>query len=201
MTIWTFKTTAAALGLLTLSACGDVVDLPVLGGLTQPNDAPVTPVALSQTLMANKAFTLVPPNGFCIDQSSLTQRFALMARCDTLGVTDGAGGAAVGIITVSVTSESRTDGLPTPQQTADALKLARITDVTQKNDKITFRAEGTPPVADVDVRHWRGSFAAGGKLVALGLFGPKDGRAVSAEGREILDDLITRSLAASATSG
>jgi hypothetical protein len=201
MTIWTFKTTAAALGLLTLAACGDVVDLPVLGGLTQPDDAAVPPVALSQTQMANKAFTLVPPQGFCIDKSSLKQRFALMARCDTLGAPDVAGGAALGILTVSVTPEGRADTLPTPRQTADALKLARVSAPSVAPDSVTFRAEGVPPVADLDASHWRGTLRINGQLVGLALFGPKGGRATSDEGREILNALISRSREASTPSG
>jgi len=200
MTTWTCKAGAAVIGLATLTACDAVNDVPLLGKLAPPNDAPAegeTAVALSQTQMANGAFTLVPPQGFCVDKSSLNQRFALLARCDTLGVPNGGGGAPVGILTVSVVPKGISAALPTPQETADALKLARVDAVTSEVDAITFQAEGAPPIADMDITHWRGTIRIGTQVVSLALFGPKGGRAVTPEGREILNSLIRRSRAAS----
>jgi hypothetical protein len=156
-------------------------------------------VALLQTQMASGAFTLVAPQGFCIDQSTLRQTFALMARCDTLGAPDKAAGAPVGIITVSVTNLRPAAQLPTAQDIADAAQLARISAETSQNDAITFRAEGPPPAKDLDVKHWRGLARVENKLLGIALYGPKGARAVSSEGREVLNSLIRRTREGSST--
>lgn len=191
MTTWISKPALAVTACFALTACDALPSLPVLDSLSAPKDGPA--VALSQTKMANGAFTLVPPQGFCIDQSTLKQRFALMARCDTLGIADGAAGAPVGIITASVTPVASPDTLPSPTETADAFKLARISDIHTDLNTVTFRAEGTPPSPDLGIAHWRGTVRIGGQLLGIALYGPKDGRAVSAEGLGLLNGLIRRS--------
>ena len=203
MTTWTSKAPLALAALIALGACEDGQGAAgLLANLQAPSDAAAAaPVALAQTQMASGAFTLVPPQGFCIDKSALSQRFALMARCDALGAPSKSAGAPVGIITVSVTNAGRVEILPTAQETADAAKLARVDAVKSENDSITFRAEGTPPAAGLDVKHWRGTLRIGGQIVGLALYGPKGGRAETSEGREMLNELIRRSRKASATSG
>lgn len=191
MTTWISKPVLAVTACFALTACDALPSLPVLDSLSAPDDAPV--VALSQSKMANGAFTLVPPQGFCIDKSSLKQRFALMARCDTLGIADGAAGAPVGIITASVTPVASPDTLPSPTETADALKLARVTNVHTDLNTVTFRAEGIAPSKDMDPAHWRGTVRIGGHLLGIAIYGPKNGRAVSAEGLGLMNSLIRRS--------
>lgn len=198
MTTWTSKTALAVAALVALTACDA---LPALEGLAAPQDAATPSVALSETKMANRAFTLVPPDGFCIDKATLNQRFALLARCDTLGAADMGAGAPVALITVSITPQGTTESLPTPEQTADAMKLARVDALKADTDSQTFRAEGSPPASGLDVKHWRGAMRIGGQVASLALFGPKGGRAVSSEGREILNGLIKRSQAASKADG
>lgn len=192
MTTWISKTTAAVMAFGGLTACTDLGALASLGGVT----ADKAPVALSQSMMAGKAFTLVPPQGYCIDQQSLKQRFALMARCDTLGAPNAAAGAAIGLLTVSVTPVGD-DGIPTPEQTAAALNLDRIAATVTNGSAVTFRAESAAPPANLDPKHWRGTVQIGDQVLSLALFGSKDGRAVSSEGREMLNDLVRRSIAAS----
>lgn len=193
MTIWICKAALAAVALTALAACEEGQGGSPFAGLGQ-GAATVKSVALSQTQMANGAFTLVPPEGFCIDKSSLKQRFAILARCEALGAPQAAGGAPVGFITVSVTPD-RTDGtLPTPEQTADAAKLARVSNAKPANGAVTFRAEGRPPTKGLDIVHWRGTMRIGGQIVGLAFYGPQGGRAISSEGREVLNALIRRTL-------
>ncbi|MEM6303673.1 MAG: hypothetical protein AAF744_03075 [Pseudomonadota bacterium] len=173
---------------LALSSCG-AVQLPSFGGADK---APLT-----RSLMASGAVTLVPPQGFCIDPRSLNQQFALMARCDTLGAPAAAGGAALALITVSFTTAPEDAALPTALETADAAKLARVDAAKSENRAITFRAEGIPPVSDLDVTHWRGTARLGAHVMGVALYGPMGGRAISSEGREIINDLIRRTRAAS----
>lgn len=176
-----------------LSACDGVDTAGFIGGLMPGGK--VENVALSQTLMANGAFTLVPPDGFCIDQSTLRQQFALMSRCDTLGAASLARGAPVGLITISVADLAPDAPLSTAQEIADATKLSRFDAEEGGADTLTFRAEGTPPAQDLDVVHWRAVARVQDHMLGIALYGPKDARAVSDEGREILHSLIRRSRA------
>ncbi|MGB3246014.1 MAG: hypothetical protein WBB25_15890 [Sulfitobacter sp.] len=192
MITWISRPAAAAFALLGLSGCEGGTKSGLFAGLGVSTAAETKPVALSQAKMAKGAFTLVPPEGFCIDQASLKQRFALLARCEALGAPNAGGGAPLGILIVSVTPDAPVGALPTAEQTADALKLARFTAAESENNAITYRAEGAPPVEGMDVVHWRGTAQIGGQLVGLALYGPKGGRAVSGEGREILNSLIRR---------
>ena len=193
------RTAFALTALFALSACdgggaGDLfAALPFKKA--QATDAP--DVALSQSQMANGALTLVPPQGFCIDKTALRQRFALMARCDALGAPSLAAAAPVGIIAISVVPASEAQGLPTPKDIADAAKLSNVEDVSSTKSGVTFKARGTAPAAGLGATHWRGSFQINDHLLGLALYGPKDGRAASAEGREILNGLIRRSRTAS----
>lgn len=193
MTTWSCKSALAGAALLALAACEDGQSMSFLEGI---GSAPRN-VALSRSQMANGAFTLVPPRGFCIDRRNLSQRFALLARCDTLGAPDQIGGAPLAIITISVTPGGADVSLPTAQHVADAARLARVDANTSDNNAITFRAEGPPPVAGLDDRHWRGTARVGDYLMGVAVYGPSGGRAISTEGREVLNELIRRTRAAS----
>ena len=177
------------MALLALSACDDAGGM--LAGLQLPALSKETPnTALAQSQMANSAFTLVPPQGFCIDKNTLRQRFALMARCDVLGAPSLAAGAPMGLITVSVTPQTAEAPLPTPEETAMAARLTNVEGVTSEVDALTFRADGKPPASGFGDTHWRGSVRLGDQVMGLALYGEDGGRAASAEGREILNDLI-----------
>ncbi len=197
MSTWSCKAAIAGAGLTLLGACEGGPGIDLLDGLSTGGGTDKKDLALSQSLMANGALTLVPPQGFCIDRRSLQQRFALMARCDTLGAPSVARGAPLGFITVSVTPADAEATLPTAQQTADAAKLSRIEGESASAETLTYRAEGVPPVKDVAVVHWRGKARVAEQFIGVALYGPEGGRAVSAEGREIVLDLIRRTKEAS----
>lgn len=196
MSTWNCKAAAAGALLLVLGACEDGQGKGLLEGLGAVGGKGAD-IALPRSQMANGAVTLVPPQGYCIDRRSLKQRFALLARCDTLGAPWSAGGAPLGFITVSVTPADTDAALPTAQDTQDAAKLSRIEAQSTSADTLTFRAEGVPPVKDAAVTHWRGKARVGQHLIGVALYGPEGGRAVSAEGREIVLDLIRRTREAS----
>ena len=178
---------------LSLSACNGVNPADFIGGILPGGK--VENVALSQTLMANGAFTLVPPDGFCIDRSSLQQQFALMSRCDTLGAPSLAGGAPIGLITISVAALAPDLPLLTAQEIAVAANLSGYDAEQTSNDTLTFRAEGTPPANGLDVTHWRAVARVQDQMLGIALYGPRDARAVSEEGRDILNSLVRRSRA------
>jgi len=159
--------------------------------------APAHSVALAQTQMAEGGFTLVPPQGFCIDRNTLRQNFALMARCDTLGAPQLAGGAPLGLITVSVTPMEADGTLPDSQSVAEAAGLIHIDLETSENDALTFRAEGKPPGAGLDPIHWRGLAQIKTQVLGIAFYGPAGGRVVTPEGREFINSLIRKTKAAS----
>ena len=98
MITWTSKSPLAALAMLTLSACegGQGFSFGSRGGAA---DKP-----LLQTALAGGAVQVVPPQGYCIDPKSLKRRFALMARCDALGLPDVVSAAPRGILTLAPVS-------------------------------------------------------------------------------------------------
>lgn len=192
MTTWIFKSALAALGLTILTACEDG-QIPSFLDRSPPGKT----VALSQANMAFGAVILVAPDGFCIDKGSLKQRFALMARCDKLGVPSAAAGAPLGVITVSFTNKSDLDGIPSPQQSSNALGLTQISDVARTGSSVTFHAQGAAPSEGMSERHWRGTAPVGTQVMSVALFGPEDGRAVGSEGRSILADVISGSMVGS----
>ena len=59
-----------------------------------------------------------------------------------------------------------------------------------------FRATGKVPTAEVDPRHWRATARVGDQLLSIALFGPRNGRTVSGEGRTVLRSLVDRTRAA-----
>ena len=96
MITWTSKSPLAALAMLTLSACEGGQGFSFGGS----PDTPEKP--LLQTALAGGAVQVVPPQGYCIDPKSLKRRFALMARCDALGLPDAVSAAPRGILTLAL---------------------------------------------------------------------------------------------------
>ncbi len=186
MTTWTCKGAFALLALISLAACEDGQGGAFLQGLD--GNSSNKPVALSQAKMAFGTVTLVAPEGFCIDKSSLKQNFALMARCESLGAPSAGTGAPLGILTASFSAASAT--IPTPGETAAALRLDTITDPVSKDHSVTFRASGSPPAEGLSKTHWRGTARVGSQMMALAFYGPNGGRAVGAEGRSVLNRVI-----------
>lgn len=193
MTTWTCKGSLAAIALVTLSACEggqgaallDKVALPSVGG------QPAKP--LSQATLAGGAFTLVAPRGFCIDSNSVQKQFAVMARCDVLGVPEAAAGAPLAFITVSVQSAVADEPLPSVQQLASASNLSDISDPQNESGQLIFRARAEAPIDGVSDTHWRGIARIGDQIIGVALYGPADGRGLSGEGRHIVSSVMSRS--------
>lgn len=182
MITWISKGGAALCGLLLLSACDDADAL--FAGLAQQ---PQTPTR--QATMAGGALTVVPPQGYCIDNRALGQRFALIARCDVISG-EGLAAAPLSVITVSLSPAPQGAPLPTPAVTASALGLSDVKDTRTKNNRVIFRANGPAPAQALDGRHWRGTALVGGQIMGVALYGPAGQPPIGREGRDILADLI-----------
>jgi hypothetical protein len=173
-------------GLIALAGCD------VGGGAT---NAP-----LRETAMANGSVTLVAPDGFCIDRRSLKADFALLARCDTLGDPDGAFGAPLGLITVSLT-RSPADALPiTATAMQAALSDGTVLDKKETRDTVLLQVQGTEPARKgLSATHWRGAGQVGPHRIGLAIYGTDDSGAIGSEGGRILDQLMQRTRVRAAT--
>lgn len=193
MITWNFKKPLAAVALGLLATCGGTETglFSGLAGTTSGNETP-----LRQVTMAGGAVSLVAPDGYCVDRRGLRARFVLMARCDTLGAVDLAGDAPLGLITVSLSAADPAGDLPAPQVTAAALDLTDIANIETGDNLVLYRATGPVPTEEVDPRHWRATTLIARQLLSIALFGPRNGRAVSDEGRGIVQAFIDRTRAA-----
>lgn len=192
MITWTFKGPIAALSLITLIACEAGQGLSLSATATAQEKVPAP---LSRAKMAG-GVTLVAPSGFCIDRPSLEPRFAVMARCDGLGVPSASGTAPRGLITVGLT-DTKSGPLPNARQIALATELENLSNIEQTEDRITFRAQGRIPVGGLSTTQWRGVARIGPFTAGVAVYGPNRGEIVTSTGRNILWQLIDRSIAAS----
>jgi hypothetical protein len=176
-----------------LSACeGMDTGTGLLASLASPDDAALPAVPLTQASMMRGNVTLVPPSGYCIDADSLTQSFALMARCDALGAATGGFGAPAGILTVSLSRSVKNAPLPTAQEIATSTGLSDPQNVQQADASVVFKTSGTAPAPNLSSQHWRSVAQVDHYTMGAALFGQKGQRAVSNEGASVLQDLIKR---------
>lgn len=183
MTTWSSKPLSALSIIGLLSAC-NTVDT---GNIFAPAVAPLT-----QALMMRGKITLVPPSGYCIDAKSLSQSFALMARCDTLGAATGGRGQPTGVLTVSFARSAKNATLPTAQEIATATGMNMPENTREGEASVVFKTTGRAPTSDLSPKHWRSISKVGEYTMSAALFGQKGQRAVSPEGASILEDMIKR---------
>lgn len=203
MSIWTCKQGLLAFACaLILSACGTVPSdelaaFPSLGGETDAPEERRTDVSLKQTDLAGGALTLVPPDGFCIDKRGLKDNFAVVARCDALGGSDGAFDTSLGIILVSVAPVSENANV-------EQLLLASFDDDVQVQELFGLEPlalahlKGGAPKG-VDPVYWKGLSSVNGHLISLSAFALKGGSFATEEGGRVLIALATRMANASQT--
>jgi len=192
MTIWICKPLAALAALVLLGACENGGPATVLAGLAPPQDAALPAVPLTQALMMRGKVTLVPPDGYCIDPETLSERFALMARCDNMGAATGGEGAPAGLLTVSLVRSGRDAALPSAQDVATTAGLTPPQAAVRTDTSVVFKTTGTPPSPDLAAQHWRAVAKVDRFTMGAALFGPEGRRAVSAEGAQVLGQMIKR---------
>lgn len=159
--------------------------------------APKPSNALAAVAMADGAVTLTPPPNYCIDKSSLKPRFALMARCDTLGAeTDP--DAPLALITATLVPLDDRTKVPNATDLAAAIAPDRILRKTDNNGLALVQTESATGLDGISERHWRGVFVVNGILVGLALYAPQDGPASGNSGASILTALAKRTTAQTA---
>jgi hypothetical protein len=196
MITWSSKPLIALAVVTTLAACDDAMDpSTLLAGLAPPEDAAKSTVPLTQAMMMRGNVTLVPPAGYCIDSASLTQSFALLGRCDALGAVDSGTSAPVGVMTVSIARSAKSAPLPSAADVAAASAVGTPQDTRKSDTSLVFKTTGPAPEAGLSPQHWRALAKLGRYTIGAALFGPKGHRAVTAEGADLLADMLKRTMA------
>ena len=140
--------------------------------------------------MMRGAVTLVPSSGYCIDPKTLKQNFALLARCDTLGGTNGALDAPLGVMTVSIAA---TQGTPLTLESVAPVITKRV----DADGFAAAKATTDTPAAGLAKSHWRAVTTLNAHDLSIALFAPAGSAALGDEGLRMIAGLIANSQSAS----
>ncbi len=185
MSIWICKTRILVMsGGLALAGC-DGATVPFL---TSAED--VTP--LTQVSLAGGQIQLAAPDGYCIDQRSLRAQFALLGRCDTLGVKGFFNDKDLAIIIASTLPVDAGTASPS----ADALSADGdvISALNRNGLPLVQLREDDTQIDGVSETHWRTAIVLNDQLVSFVLYAPPGSAALGPEGARLLEQatLATR---------
>lgn len=195
MSIWTSKGPLAALGLLLLCGCGDAGFS--LGAM--PDQA-------TRAELARGAIVVQAPPGYCIDRQALRRApggdFALLARCDTLGVRGFFPHRRLALLTVTTAPRGAEEGAGAPPPSLEDLQQsvapAKVVETAVVGGLPMVRLDSPEdPVEGIAPQHWRSALALNGQLVALALYAPDGAADAAGNGPELLADLARRTRQAS----
>lgn len=150
----------------------------------------------AQVGMAQGALTLVPPEGFCIDPKSVTQNFAIMARCDVLGDRSSAQDAPLGVVTISLARSAGT-GAVSASTLSGGVADGRVLAQETLGGVTYLHMEADAPSDGLSDIHWRAVDQIKGYDVALALYAPDGSAALGGDGPRILRSLLERTKSAS----
>lgn len=191
MTIWNFSRFAAISALTFMAGCNTTNSLSFAAAPTPK---------VTQAKLADGAVTLVTPYGYCVDERSVRTRnsesFALIARCDTLGVDGFFEGHE--LVMIAVTTVEWTDGAqPSATQLAQSAGGAEVLKQRSVNGVPLLQLrDKNHGVAKASPNYWRGAFVANDQLVGVALYGNEDSAASNDDGGRILENLIVKTRAA-----
>ena len=176
MNTWTCRVCALLLGGLTLAACE--------GGL--PGAGPDEGVRSAS--LGQGAVMRVAPAGFCIDARSLRARFALMARCDTLGAR-GAGDAPLALITAT-TVPTNGNGPILPDDLGSSAET--VLERADRDGLTLVQVRGTPPSPELRETYWRAAGRVGDQIIGLALYEAQDGAPLGPLAPRLLEQTMQR---------
>ncbi|WP_299139315.1 hypothetical protein [uncultured Tateyamaria sp.] len=180
MNTWTCKGLVAGTALAVLAGCDDIGQID-LGGAA-------TPAPLLTAELGRGAVTLVPPDGYCIDQRSLRASFALIARCDTLG---GETGLGQPLAIITATTVAALDGQDVSPATLGANGETVLNSTT--TDTLTLaQVRGTPPGPGVRDVFWRAVGTIGTQAVGFAIYEAADGPELGDDAPALLIQTMTR---------
>ena len=187
MNTWTSRVCLTALVCLIVAGCDE--------GIVLPGDSSKSADALLSAELGRGAITLVAPQGFCIDPRSLRARFALMARCDTLGAA-GAEDAPLALITATSVTATSTGPITAQELGAGAetvLERQEVRGVT------LIRVQGTPPGPGLRDTYWRAARRIGTQIVGLAIYEGTDATRLGPRAPRLLEQTMQRTEARSVT--
>lgn len=202
MFTWTFKACAFALAACALTGCNEATGLPFAAELSALSEGP-DPARLSEVRLAGGTVTLSAPEGYCFDRRSTRRTgatgFAVMARCDTLGVRGFYGAHDLAIVTVTTapqTEGSAKPGLTSLEATGGGAPV--LSRETRDGLALIRFGDGAHSLDGVSATHWRGAFVLNGQLVGIALYAPEGSASLKQQGAALLSDLTRRTRKASA---
>ncbi|WP_164660672.1 hypothetical protein [Tropicibacter sp. Alg240-R139] len=193
MTIWTSRALLVGASLALTSAC-------------QPNGALSFAAApkdqVTRASLASGNVQLMAPFGYCVDERSVkvrsTDSFAMLARCDTLGVRGFFSAQDLAVITVTAVS-TNTASQPTVKELAASASPATVLEQKTRGGLPFVRLTGDRHEVDgASLEHWRSAFVVNGQLVGLALYANDGSLALTDEGALVLSDLANQTRKASA---
>ncbi|MBB96865.1 MAG: hypothetical protein CML68_19985 [Rhodobacteraceae bacterium] len=196
MNTWTCKRVLTGLALLALAGCSE---LPAGAGAGKTQSAG----RQTSALLAGRV-ALTAPAGFCIDPSSVTTSgrtgFAMLARCAQLSPQTALvalSGQSPAVMTVTTKPWTEGDTEITDATIAAAYPDGAVIERRPGGPVPMVKARGDRAFSALDDTHWRGAFVVNDQLVVIGLFAPKDSRALGASGANLVSALGRRTETAS----
>ena len=193
---------ASVLSVLFLAGCDEATSLPFAAESGAISDGNGGRARTAMVKLAGGEILLAAPDGYCIDRRSVRfgrkAGFAIVARCDTLGVRGFFGAYDLAIITIATQPVVDSAALPTPAEVARSAGTFKVLAQSSQNDVSLVRLGGGPSrmegVSDV---HWRGAFLVNGHLLGVSLYAPENSPILRAEGAALLREMVVRTRRAS----
>ena len=182
MSIWTCKT--ALIAGIFLAGCSDVQDVFAFRAGGAQKSPPPMQVTLGQGVVQ-----LTAPDGFCVDEGSVKENFALMARCDALGGQNLDGNAPLAVITASIV-KAETQTLPEHANLAAVDE--QVLDQDDAGDLRLISVAGRPPIGGLSDRYWRGAGFVGPYVLGLAIYTQEDASDIGDKGPSILAQTFDR---------
>jgi hypothetical protein len=143
MNTWTCKT--ALISVCALAGCA----VPKPESPAEPKLAP--PLTEARFVSGMKASA---PDGFCFDPESLKRDFALLARCDTLGMSGSGAQTPLALITIAVAAG---DDLEMPEAESIVREGETVVETRDTPALRLINLETSAPRDGLGARYWRGS--------------------------------------------
>lgn len=167
---------------------------------TKPRKPP-----LASMVFAGGAVRVAGPEGYCLDPAASRsvaggRGVAVMASCRILS--DGKVGIPVPpmLMTVTVGPPGSASDLPDARALAQAARAPLLEGGTRDGLVVAHLGQGGDALLDGgDSRYWRGAFVAGGHVIGLALYAPKDDLLAGARGALMMEKVRAAILRASTT--
>ncbi|WP_238371946.1 hypothetical protein [Heliomarina baculiformis] len=196
MSTWIYKACSAIFAALLVTGCDQATGLPFASGMNEPAESSGH-ARMAKVELADGNVILTAPDGYCIDRRTVRRLgrtgFAMLARCDTVGVRGYFNGYDLAIITVTTAAHGKGAPAPTRHDLARAADTSRVLDNHKRDGLALVRlSDKYPPLDGVSPVHWRGAFVLNDHLVSIGLYAPDGSEALGKPGAGIVTDLVSR---------